>query len=1172
MAEKLTAQQQMAVNDRGGKLLVSAAAGSGKTKVLVDRLIGYLTDPVDPANIDEFLIITYTKAAAAELRSKIAAKLSQMIAQQPENRHLRRQMQRLYLTKISTVHSFCADILKEYAYKLDILADFRVADETECAQIQIQVLEKILDEAYEAAAEDPDFCAFVDTQGLGRDDRQVPQIILNVYQSSKCHLDPDGWLRWCCDATNTDDVLDVSETVWGKYLLDDLKDTVRLHIDALSKCTDLASRSDGMVKPALLLMETIHQLEYLRDAATWDEVLQRKTIDYGTLKFSKKCTDLVLVERIKAVRNACKNDLGKKLSAFSDPSERVLEDLKLSASATRGLVALVNRFSKEYQRRKNIRRILDFADLEHRMLDLLTGKSRSSTTAVARELGNRYREIMVDEYQDSNGVQDAIFSALTGSRQNCFMVGDVKQSIYQFRLADPEIFIEKYSRYLPAEQAEPGLGRKVMLSSNFRSSAGVIAAVNDVFSACMSPKVGGLYYGEGEILREGIAHIDLGEPEVELYGIQVREDTYAEEAAFVANRILELLDGKHMVRQADTLRPITADDIVILLRSPGSVGGVFVSALESRGIRCATGGSVDLLQTEEISVLVSFLQIIQNPRQDIPLLAVLMSRIFSFTADDIAALRATDRKSGIYDLLRKSDNKAVQNFLAILDKLRTDSLLYSLSELLQLIFAETKLGVVYAAMEDGNSRYANLQAFCRIAGDYEATGQKDLGQFLDHLSALEEKGLVLPGQLQDSGAVTVMSIHKSKGLEFPVVFLCGLSRGFNQENIRAQVLCHKELGLGLSCIDSLNRVRYPTIAKKAISVKSFEQSISEELRVLYVAMTRPRDRLIMTYASSDLEGDLSDISMRLDLSDPVLLTAGVTSPGEWVLQTAMRRTEAGELFAIGGYPDCVSLCDSQWHIKVVEAPQSDGIHISEQRNSGDISPELVYRIKAGIGFSYGHESSVSAPSKQTATQLKGRFKDQEIIADAQRPHSHRFRKARFAENTVDRTEFGNAMHSVMQYIRYDACVDVEGVRREIQRLAAEQYISREHAQIADAKKIAALFSSDIGKKLVTANNLMREFKFSILEKAESFIPGTDGDEILLQGVVDCAVIEPDGITIIDYKTDRITASNLSQKVSTYSLQVQIYAKALQRIFELPVKECWLYFFSTDQFVPVSFTK
>ena len=504
MADKLTPQQEIAVNNRGGKLLVSAAAGSGKTKVLVDRLLSYLTDGSDPANLDEFLIITYTKAAASELRGKIAEKLTQRIAQEPENLHLQKQMQRLYLAKISTVHGFCADVLREYAYKLDIPADFRVADENECLQIRREVMETLLDEAYEKAEEDADFRAFVDSQGLGRDDRLVPEIVQKVFDSARCHLDPEGWLDGCLSFADTEGVRDAGETVWGAYLMEDLFSYLDMQLPVMEACARQLGENPELAKAAGNLTQTLRQLESLRESRTWDEIVERKNLDYGRLVFPRKNMDLELAERVKAVRNACRKGVERKLRSFSDPSSKILEDLEQSADGTRGLVALVREFSRRYQAVKRSRRILDFGDLEHRMLDLLLGKNRGGITAAAMEIGERFREIMVDEYQDSNGVQDAIFDALSRKKQNCFLVGDVKQSIYQFRLADPGIFLKKYRDYAPADSAGPGEGRKVLLSHNFRSGAEVIEGVNAVFEDCMSPKVGGLRYTQEEALREGV--------------------------------------------------------------------------------------------------------------------------------------------------------------------------------------------------------------------------------------------------------------------------------------------------------------------------------------------------------------------------------------------------------------------------------------------------------------------------------------------------------------------------------------------------------------------------------------------------------------------------------------------------------------------------------------------
>ncbi len=1169
MAEKLTPQQEMAVRNRGGKLLVSAAAGSGKTKVLVDRLLSYLMDPVQPANLDEFLIITYTKAAASELRGKIASKLSEKMAQNPENRHLQRQMQRLYLTKITTVHSFCADILREYAYLVDLPADFRVADENECAQIRDACMAGCLDEAY-AQSDDSDFRAFVDSQGLGRDDRLVPEILLKVYDSARCHLQPQDWLDACVRNADTNHVTDAAQTVWGTYLMESLKNNLHLQIGALTECARAAEQTDSMEKPAALLFATISQLEALLEAKTWDEVVVHKDIDYGRLTFSKKCPDLQLCEQIKAVRSACKASLEKQLKAFSDCSEIVLSDLRQSAAAVRGMVKLVCDFDRAYDRAKRTRRILDFGDLEHQMLNLLLGKSRSGRTAAAEEIGNRFREIMVDEYQDSNGVQDAIFSALTAKRQNCFMVGDVKQSIYQFRLADPGIFLEKYNTYANAEDAVDPEGRRVMLSSNFRSGGAVLAGVNDVFRTCMSPAVGGLTYGEDEALREGFAHTPLGEPEVELWAIDVQESTYEEEADFVAKRIKELTDGTHFVRQGDELRPIRVDDVAILLRSPGSVGRYYKDALAKRGISCSTGGGNDLLQTQEIAVLRAMLQTISNPRQDIPLLAALASPVFCVTADDLAHIRGKNRRGSIYDALLDTDMPKIQQFLHQLAIWRREARLQTLAQLLESIFALTRLDSIYASMPGGEVRKTNLHTFYQLAVDFEKTGRRDLEQFLNHLDALEDKGLITESNQSAAASVTIMSIHKSKGLEFPVVFVCGLSRSFNRESTRAQVLCDQSLGLGLTAVDERNRVRYPTIAKRAIAAKITADSLSEEIRVLYVALTRARDRLIMTYASQTLQKDLSDIALRMDVGQRELLTQDVACAGEWVLMTALRRTEAGELFALCGNTRQASPGDPPWLIRVTQAPESGRESLSMEQEIQPVPEHMLRRLQEGLSFRYSHTAATQAPSKQTATQRKGREKDAEATENTptKRESHGKWRRPSFAGVATDGAVLGTATHAVMQYIRYDRCSSVDGVRHEVERLVKENFITAQQADMIDCSQIAAFFETDIGRRVQAHSNVLREFKFTILDDATQYDPDLDGEEILLQGVVDCAMVDEDAITIIDFKTDYVTDETLSEKADYYRPQVRAYADAMSRIYQRPVEESWLYFFRLNQFVQI----
>lgn len=1169
MSDNLTPQQKMAVENRGGKLLVSAAAGSGKTKVLVDRLMSYLTDAVAPANLDDFLIITYTKAAASELRSKISEKLTNYIAEHPENRHMHQQIQRLHMAKICTVHAFCADILREYAYRLDISADFRIAEENECQEIMTGVLQNLLDNAYTESLQDESFLAFIDTQGLGRDDRQVPEIILQIYSSAMCHLNPTAWLNWCLESVKVENLTDAGETVWGAYLIQDLMEYLDLQIHSFERCISKLEAVSGMEKPVALLRATNLSLKSLRCCKTWDEIVNHPPVEYGTLTFKKEHRGTPLAEKVKAIRNNCKEHLSKKLRTFSDHSDIVLAHLEESALASESLIQLVNAFRTQYSKAKNGRHVLDFTDIEQKMLDLLYGKKRSGLTSIAGEIGQRFREILVDEYQDSNEVQDAIFSALTNIRQNCFMVGDVKQSIYQFRLADPDIFLQKYNTFQSAENATNGAGRKVLLSSNFRSSAGVISAVNDVFTFCMSNKVGGLCYSEAEMLREGIPHVPINDAEVELYGIDVQKDTYEEEATFVARRITELLDGKHMIRNGDILRPITADDIVILLRSPGSVGGEFRFALERAGIPCHIGGDSNLLQAPEVESLHAILQIIHNPLQDIPLLAALTSPVFGFTADDLAFIRSSNRYCTFYHALENSSLPKAVSFISLLSEIRKAARQLTVSQLIHYLFAKAGILSIYGAMEDGDDRVRNLQSFSQIASDYESTGYKDLTYFLSHLSAMEEKGLSTV-EAPPVGSVRIMSIHKSKGLEFPVVFLCGLSRMFNMSDLQKQVLCHKELGLGLVHTDTVKRVRFPTIAKRAIAAKISAESISEELRVLYVAMTRAKDRLIMTYAAAKLEDRLSDIALRLDMSDRELMTSQVNCPGSWVLQAALQRTEAGAFFHLSDKPECTSVRNDPWKIRVVSGEAAEETTELLELENQAVPTELLEKIRSGLAFSYPYKATTRIPSKLTATQLKGRAKDLEA-AEATDTEQHRtldFRDPIVKDWGKHGTDYGNALHRAMQYLDFSFCHSAELIRNDLTRMVNAGLLSSEQAQAVSAEKIARFFKTALGMKLMHANEVLREFKFSILEPADKYYKVSAEDQILLQGVVDCALIEDEGIIILDFKTDYITASNLADKIAQYKSQVITYANALSRIFEKPVNASYIYFFSSEQLIEI----
>ncbi len=1157
MAEQLTPQQEQAVKNRGGKLLVSAAAGSGKTKVLVDRLMGYLCDSTDPANIDEFLIITFTKAAAAELRGKIAAKLSEKIAEDPENRHLQQQFQRLYMTQISTVHAFCGNLLRQFAYQLDLSADFRMEAENECSQLRLETVQQVLEEAYVYIHEEPDIAAFIDTQGTGRTDSAIVPLLLSVYDSARCHLNPDAWLDGCLQAVETENVTDAGQTRWGQVLIAELKERLGLYIGALERCTELADEDEGGVKVAAVLRDDVMQMKYLQAATTWDEIVRRKKIEYSRI-YVKKLSDEELGSTIADVRNECKKGIASATKCFADDSEQVLADLRSSADAVRGMVTLVRRFAKAFDSAKQRRRILDFSDLEHRTLDLLLGKNRTGITPVAREVGARFREVMVDEYQDSNAVQDAIYSALTHQRQNCFMVGDVKQSIYQFRLADPGIFLEKYASYAPAETAKAGEGRKVMLSRNFRSGGAVLAAANCVFETCMSPAVGGLWYGPEEALYEGVPHAPIGEPEVELYGIRGDTDASGIEANFVAKRIRELLDEGHLIRDKNGMRPIRPEDIVILLRAPGSAGQAFQTALENAGVRCASAGSGKLLQATEISVLRSLLQVVHNPQLDIPLVAVLLSPLFGFTADDMAKIRGQSRFGSIYDALRASDEPKALVFLDTLATLRQVARMEGLTRLIEETFSITRMDSLYGAMEDGEVRAANLQAFYLLAAKQEDS-QQDLGRFLDFLDMAEKEGMQSENSSSE-GCVSIVSIHKSKGLEYPVVFLCGLSRQFNREGLKAEVLTHKELGIGISGADSRRRVRYPTVAKRAIRSRIMADSISEEMRILYVAMTRAKDRLIMTYRDLKLDDELRMLATWCRLGQRQLAIRDANCIGTWVLLGALTRMEAGAFFAVSGDAGPRKVSEHPWRIEIVDSVEP--VH-GTLENDSQLPVDAVERLRKGLSFRYPHMAATVAPSKQTATQRKGRDKDQEIAEDAPPPTPFigGWRKPSFVENKIQAATFGTAVHTVMQHIHYTDGMDVAA---RIEQMVADGLLEKEQAALIDPEQISRFFATELGQKTLREKTLW-EFKFSILDDGAAFDRALEGEKILLQGVVDCAVLEKDGITVLDFKTDKVTDDTLDEAICRYRPQVRAYAEALARIYNLPVKRMCLYFFRIGQF-------
>ena len=1183
MAFSLTEEQQAAVDNRGGGLLVSAAAGSGKTRVLVERLLARVEEGAD---VDRFLVITYTKAAAAELRSRIVEELSDRLALRPTDGHLRRQATLVYKAGISTIHAFCAQLLRECGHLLDLDPDFRLCDEGEAGILMLRALNDVLDRRYEAM--DSDFAQLVDTMSAGRDDARLIQIVLDIRGRVQAHPNPAAWLEEQERTFALEGISDPVQTPWGQLLLADAAGQAAYWRRRMEEARDLCERDANLLANyGDSVAQTAQALQQFVEAASqgWDAARALLPIPFPTVGRKKMVDDPAAVERVKVIRSACKKRLEKLEDWFADSGDDLLADLRTVYPAMRGLFALVRDFEEAYAAEKARRGLVDFSDLEHMAVRLLVGED-GQPTELARQWSTRYDEIMVDEYQDTNEVQNAIFSALSKDGTNLFMVGDVKQSIYRFRLADPTIFLGKYRSFKPYTEAGEGEERRVILSRNFRSRPEVLEGCNDLFRAVMSVPFGEMEYSDDQALYPGAPFqpdstycVELDALDGDIDGEEGAEKVSRDllEARFAAHRIRDLLDQNFPVSDGEGgTRPVRPSDIVILLRSPNTVLRHYARALGERDILWEAEGGGDFFGSTEISVALSLLQIVDNPRQDVPLISVLRSPVYGFSADRLAQIRAASPDTDFYAALAADDGEDSKAFLAELDDLRFGSGDMSSHQLLWHIYDRTNLLGIFGAMEEGETRQGNLLALAELARQFEGAGHKGLFRFLTYLTRLRENGntLMPPTPGRTGGGVRIMSIHKSKGLEFPVVLLCGLARRLNREDMSRPILFHPKLGVGPKGLDVERGIEYPTLARMAVARQLEREMMAEELRLLYVAMTRAKEKLILSVAltggGKDLEKLAGDAG---DPVDPQVLLA-CQSVGQWVLLHALCRHEAGALRRAAGQD--VAVLDTSfgpaWDIRFV-----DGTPLAQMPPHRWTAPQREQEEEEGgedlanlLRWTYPHEAEVAIPSKLTATQLKGRALDEEAAEEAPRPaRSLSFGRPRFAAEEMGLTaaQQGTALHQVLQYIDFEKAETVEGVQAEIARLVEGQYITPQQGDAVDPAPIAAFFRSDLGQELLSSVSLRREFKFSILEPASRYYPQAgEGEQVLFQGVVDCYYETLEGITVVDFKTDRVTKRTVAERAEHYRPQLEAYSRALAEITGKQVIRRVLWFFALNQSV------
>lgn len=1180
MGIQLTKEQAAVVHDRGGELLVSAAAGSGKTRVLVERLLERVEAGAD---LDRFLVITFTKAAAAELRLKILDALHQRLAEQPENRHLRRQTTLVYRTKISTIDSFCTDFLRESGHQLDIDPDFRVADQTEADLLRRQTLDRVLESHYEHI--DDDFSALMDAFSAGQDDERLRTMVLSIHEKIQSHDDPRRWLTEQGQRFDVSHTRDVGETDWGDLLLRDTKKQVDYWSRRLCETLDLMQGDHVLeLNYGDSIRQTMDDLDDYSEALDrgWDSARALCTVSYPTLGRKRGVQDKIAQERVKKIREDCKKATQKLEERFDADSAELLEELNAVRKPVLALFALVQEFDDAFAAAKRRRKLLDFSDLEHITAAALRGTD-GEPTELARRWQSRFDEVMVDEYQDTNQIQNAIFDALTDGGQNLFQVGDVKQSIYRFRQADPTIFLKKYENFRHAAEAKEGQSRKLILSRNFRSRKSVLDAVNFVFTHLMSRDFGELDYGADQMLNhpefedvplpDDVTELDIvdcGEVEQDETEAKVPRDDI--EARFVAKRVHELLTQPFMIAEGGAARPVRPEDIALLYRSPNSIRSYLTRALDGWNIPWQIDSTEDCFATTEVQVAVSYLQIVDNPRQDVPLISVLRSPVYGFTGDELAMLRSGHREGDFYDCVlagAEGGSEKCARFLSDLTTLRSRMSDTTCAQLLWSIYDDLGLRSLFAAMPGGQRREDNLLAFYNYARSFERGGHRGVFALVTELRRLVESGNTpLMNTTTVGSGVRIMSIHRSKGLEFPVVILGGLSRGYNKQDENSPMLFHSDLGIGPKRLDARLRMEYPTIARTAVRLKLDREMKAEELRLLYVAMTRARDKLIMVMSDRKAQDKLRKMaSVAGPHPDPEALMQQ-PSMGDCMLLPILARFDAAHLLG-GESVEEHALADDRWDIRLVTADNSlfapetvEKMAETAQEQTAGAESDL-----SGLTWRYPYQAVTEMPSKVTATQLKGRALDEEAAAETARPpRPMEFRRPDFIQKRRGLTsaQRGTAVHAVMQLADLDKVSTAALVREEIARLVSGHWLTPEQGEAVPAWMVASFWSSQLGQEALRhRDTLKREQKFSILADAalcDAAAPA--GEQVLLQGVIDCCFETEEGLVVVDFKTDYVNPGEEAAKAETYRTQLEVYTRALSEITGKDVIRRYLWFFRT----------
>ncbi|WP_281672347.1 helicase-exonuclease AddAB subunit AddA [Pseudoramibacter alactolyticus] len=1169
-----TTEQEAAISSRHQNLLVSAAAGSGKTALLIERIRRLVVD--EDVDVDSLLVLTFTRAAAGEMRERLSTALSEALmacTDADKRRRLSNQLRRLSGASIETIHAFCGDLVREFFQEVDADPNDRIGDDVELDRLQDEAMTAVFEERYLEIPEDGEtaFSKLVDAYGDSKGDEDLRTLVLDLWRFLGTLKDPDSWCQKAIDQLKVAPE-SFEESAWGEAQKASIRSLIESVCQEITQIQSMIADYPGFEKPMSSLQKDLDKLLDLKNhlADEW-QVFQQALQTFKFDSYSGSKEDKETSNKIKDLRTATIKPIKDLVKQFKRPLPEMLEDLQAMAAPMTALIDLTKAFDTEFARLKKEREMLDFHDIERYAQAILANDT------IAVTLQKRYTQVFIDEYQDTNAVQEAILSRVC-QEDNYFMVGDVKQSIYRFRQADPTIFIEKYQRFQKQGRAAD---RLITLGQNFRSNQGIIDCVNDVFSRIMSPELGEITYDDEAALICGLADSAHPAEPAELHVLQASASDHIEaEARYIAGRIHEMVGKEQWIAKEGVSRPLRYRDICVLMRSVSSKGETVARILANAGIPTYFDAGASYYQSIEIIVVLNLIRVIDNYQQDLPLLSVMRSPIGRFSDEELAAIRIGAKNRPFYQSLEAAAEtktalgQKARMFLDHLERWRKLAYTQSVADFLWQLYLETGYYTAVGALPGGEQRQKNLRVLLQRAVDYQEATLHGVFQFPDYAQPLTKRrqgDVMTPSILSENDdVVRIMTIHKSKGLEFPVVFLADCGKGANLSNAKGKVHFHQKLGICPKWIDPSAKLYHDTLATTLVQEQVKTESLSEEIRLLYVAMTRAMAKLIMVGSVADLEKEKERWEKPCTVGNLKKGKQGNTGLSylDWLMMACYRP---------GAAQNSVS---PALKIKIEETIREA---VTQERpiQQLELSSKQLQEIKRRLSWHY-QSAGRPAPSKLSVTQVEHLRENPDRGADALIEIPERVAKPAFMEAAGLRhwqpSELGSGIHTLLQRIDLDgirACGGdtaqiADAVRAEAARLAELGILEAALVKALDLRPVVRLMGSPIGKRLLQAVTCRRELPFNLAVPGRRINPIYGEETVLLQGMIDCCFIEDDRWILLDYKTDRWHSQEARDRlIARYQIQIDFYEQALAAITGRPVAEKYLLFITMGEAVRLS---